>query len=397
MWDVGKFYEDDEELDRLLAQKAPPDSPMPPPPPPPRRVVAPMEVPQPEDRLKLPEVDPSELQQARDADSEEMFRQGIGEASRRILEGLTHTRVEPYMKGPANAEAKVMDANKAARAEALKRLELEMRGEKFDPEVERKKLSLREKELESLDKYRTGGVDERKAERQRRAAKDAADADYRAKLLALKAKKGSGPHKPTTAERRQAIRENALKPRDGWEPIVADAPVFRSPQQAEKFDAAEAAFGALQNHRAHAAEAMKKFHAAKTVKEKDAALAVVNQQMANIASKLRVAEGLNNTDAANHAVDTMLSLTNGSVVNLRNMANEGRLDAILNSAIESAQTNLDTLAKSNNLRRAKGGGSHEAAGPKTVSISNGKETLQLEDPTEEDLAEAEAEGYRRVD
>ena len=396
MWDVGKFYEDDEELDRLLAQKEAVSSPMPPPPPPPRRVVVPVDVPQP-DAPQLPEVDVGELQQARDADEEELFRQGIGDASRRILQGLTHTRIEPYTKGPANAEARVMDANKAARAEALKRLEIEMRGEGFDPELERQKLDLRRKELDSLDTYRKGGVDEREAERQRRAAKDAADADYRAKLLALKAKKGSGPHKPTTAERRQAMRENALKPRDGWEPIVADAPVFRSPQQAEKFDAAEAAFGALQNHRAHAAEAMKKFHAAKTVKEKDAALAVVNQQMANIASKLRVAEGLNNTDAANHAVDTMLSLTNGSVVNLRNMANEGRLDAILNSAIESAQTNLDTLAKSNNLRRAKGGGSHEAAGPKTVSISNGKETLQLEDPTEEDLAEAEAEGYRRVD
>lgn len=154
---------------------------------------------------------------------------------------------------------------------------------------------------------------------------------------------------------RDALRVDALKPRPGWEKIDSTAGTFRDADQAKQFDTAAAAFGALQNHRAHAAEALKRLRAAKSPQEADTALAEVNQQMANIASKLRVAEGLNSSDASNHAVDTMLSLTNGSIANLRNFANEGRLDAILDSSINSAKTNLDTLAGSANLRRSKSG------------------------------------------
>ena len=169
---------------------------------------------------------------------------------------------------------------------------------------------------------------------------------------------------PSTAERRQSMREDALAPRPGWEKVEPEASAFRTPAQAVAFDNSVAAFEALKNHRHHAAAAMKKFREAKTLQEKDSALALVNQQMANIASKLRVAEGLNSSDASNHAVDTMLSLSNGSVASLRNLANEGRLDAILDSSIDSANANLMTLAGANNLRpsaRKKAGADHGAA------------------------------------
>ena len=179
---------------------------------------------------------------------------------------------------------------------------------------------------------------------------------------------------PTVTERRQTMRESALAPRAGWEKVDEAGSVFRTPAQAVFFDNSVAALDALKNHRHHAGEAMEKFRNAKTVQEKDAALALINQQMANIASKLRVAEGLNSSDASNHAVDTMLSLSNGSVANFRNFANEGRLDAILNSAIGSAETNLDTLASSNNLRRKGGKGGHgKPTGPRIIRLPSGEE------------------------
>lgn len=157
----------------------------------------------------------------------------------------------------------------------------------------------------------------------------------------------------SVAERRQAQRESALKPRPDWEPIDPKAATFRTPQDADKFDASVAAFGAIKNHRAHIIEGLKRLKAAKSPAEADTVLGEINAQMGAMASKLRDAEGLNNSDAANHAVDTMLSLTNGSIVNLRNMANEGRLPAILDAAVNSSEANLNTLAESKNLRRKK--------------------------------------------
>ena len=54
-------------------------------------------------------------------------------------------------------------------------------------------------------------------------------------------------------------------------------------------------------------------------------------------------------------MENMLSMSGGSIVNVKNALNSKRLPAILDTAISSGETNLNTLAKSANLRRAKAG------------------------------------------
>lgn len=169
---------------------------------------------------------------------------------------------------------------------------------------------------------------------------------------------------------RLALKTDALKPRGGWEPIEAGAPTFRDAAQAKAFDASVAAMGAIRNHKEHVLHGLEELKKARTPAEADEVLAKINAQMGALASKLRDAEGLNNTDASNHAVDTMLSLTNGSIVNLKNIANQGRLPAILNAAINSGEANLETMAESNNLRRAKSGGG-QTAPRKTATLADG--------------------------
>lgn len=210
----------------------------------------------------------------------------------------------------------------------------------------------------------------------------------------------TGTGRPSTQDRRQQMREDALKPRAGWEKIVPEDPAFRDTAQAKGFDDAAAAFEALKNHRRHAAHALEQLKEAQRngdVKAADTALGVLNQQMGNISSKLRVAEGLNNSDAANHAIETMLSLQNGSVANFRNAINDGRLDAILDSAIDSASTNLDTLAASNNLRRAKARAPEaHGEGGETVKVRRKKDGAIKALPKEQAAQVLKSSDYEEV-
>lgn len=246
------------------------------------------------------------------------------------MQGLQAERTKAYLDA-TQAQRERDLAIQAQRAEAEGRKE---DAEKARLELEREKLKRQGEQFDATTDLKKREIDlKEKAERRKGMAKP--------------------PKGPTVPERRQQMREDALKPRAGWEKIVETDPAFRDPQQAKAFDDSVAAYEALRNHRQHAKEALLRFKNAKTLAEKDNALAEANQQMANIASKLRVAEGLNNSDAANQAVEHMLGLVNGSVVNFRNAINDGRVDAILDSAINSAGTNLDTTAASNNLRRSK--------------------------------------------
>lgn len=156
------------------------------------------------------------------------------------------------------------------------------------------------------------------------------------------------------AQQRLDLRTNALQPRPDWEPVVATAPTFRDAGQATKFDEAVAGFGAIQNHRQHALEALKLFHQAEKsgdVKAGDIALGKANAQMLALAAKLVGTEGLNSSDKSNATIEQMLALKDGSVATLRNLANQGRLEAILDAAIESSGANLETKAGAYNLRR----------------------------------------------
>lgn len=203
----------------------------------------------------------------------------------------------------------------------------------------------------------------KKAEQSRLDSQFSQRLDFDKQKLALTLHRGAGGKGPpqlgpdgqpvkSIAERRMELKENAVALPPEWEKIDQAAPAYRTPADATAHGSARAAFEALKNHRAHAAEALKALKAAKSPAEADTAAGVLNQQMQNIAAKLRVAEGLNNSNEAHTAINTMLSLSNGSAVNLRNMANEGRLDAILDSAINSADVNLTSMSKEQfNLRR----------------------------------------------
>lgn len=196
----------------------------------------------------------------------------------------------------------------------------------------------------------------------------------------------------TVAERRQAMRESSMKPRPGWEPIDPSAPTFRSPKQAEEFDDLDASMGAIKNHVSHVLEGLEHIKKASfPSKEFDEAVGETNAQMEALAAKMRVVEGLNNTDAANHAIAAMLSFQGGSVMNVRNIANSGRLPAILEAAVASGEANLATRAEKLNLKRSTKGerkpsksSAAPAAGPVKMKFPDGS----VHDVSPEDMDEA---------
>ena len=317
----------------------------------------------------------AELAQAKDADATARSRRAMELAARQMVSGLAG---RPSYNGPllesgeGGAEARLLSQRERMRAEALRQLEADKDNARADAALglQRESAEAARKRQEDEDAWRKSEKDQDQEQRKldAEARKATAEAFLRMNQgrygLAVKAdkraeeeaaRKAAKADEPTVSERRQQQRDDALAPRPGWEKIDDKAAAFRTPAQAEKFDAAEAAFGALQNHRKHAGDAIAKYRAALKagdVNESRKWLGVANQQMGNLASKLRSAEGLNNSDAANEAVDTMLSLHKGSIETLGNLINEGKLDAILDSAIESSGVNLDTMAKSANLRRA---------------------------------------------
>lgn len=312
------------------------------------------------------EPDDMELAAAKVEDRTARSREAFERGTRQLIGGLTRTEALPSTPGPVDAVQQLYARRKERDAAHAQNEQARMGAARLNFEqAEAQRKAAEEKAMRELglktDAEKEAYRRKHEGEVFEESKRHNIEAEKNGRISALRPSgMGGGPIErdedgnlvPKTV--RDALRVDALKPRPGWEKIDPSANAFRDADQAKQFDTAAAAFGALQNHRAHAAEAMKRLKAAKSPTEADTALAEVNQQMANIASKLRVAEGLNSSDASNHAVDTMLSLKDGSVANLRNLANEGRLDAILDSAINSARTNLDTLAGAANLRRAKG-------------------------------------------
>ena len=311
-----------------------------------------------------PPVD-DELITAKSGDVDAFNDRATETALRQIVGGITRTPVPTSVTPMGTSEKDLLGRRRQAQLDALRQLEAGNNAARTEaylktneaagPRADRK-LSLDEEEAKRRE-ARTEAeriLKEQMAEEAKRHNKVSEGIGWK-----NASKPTGGPvdeNGKTIPERRQELRENALKPRGGWEPIEPSAPVFRSSQDGSKFDVAVASMGAIRNHRDHVLEGLEELKHARNPAEADIVLAKINAQMGALASKLRDAEGLNNTDASNHAVDTMLSLTGGSIVNLRNVANQGRLPAILNAAINSGEANLNTLAESNNLRRAKAAG-----------------------------------------
>lgn len=305
--------------------------------------------------------DDIELAAAKVEDRHARSREAFERGTRQLIGGLTRTEALPSTPGPVDAVQQLYARRKAQDATRAQAEQARLGATKFNFEQqEAARKAAEDKDRDTRDFTYKSDAD--KAAAARKAQEDAETARHNRVTEGIGWKNASRPvggpvdeNGKTIPERRQEQRENALKPRAGWEPIDPAAPVFRSAQDGSKFDVAVASMGAIRNHRNHVLEGLEELKHAKSPADADVVLAKINAQMGALASKLRDAEGLNNTDASNHAVDTMLSLTGGSIVNLRNVANQGRLPAILNAAINSGEANLDTLAESNNLRRAKGG------------------------------------------
>lgn len=377
-------------------------------PPMPRRplVAAPAPVPlQPEVAPGPNELDP-ELAAARGEDVGAFNDRATETALRQIVAGITRTKAPDAVTQLGTGEKDLLGRRRQAQVDALRQLEAGNNAARTEAYVKSNEAAGKraeaggeraDRKLE-LDQTEAGRRDARFEAEQ---ALKTADLERKKAADAAKAKRGSGKAPPARdakgnllpATYRDQLRGNALQPRDGWEPINADKPTFRDQAQGTNFDNLVATYGALGNHKAHAMEAINRFRNAKTPTEGDTALGEANAQMLALANKLRTAEGLNNSDAANAAIEQMLTLEHGSIANFRNLVNSGRIEAILNAGLQSAGANLDTTAKSINLRRSKGAAASAPAPAGTVTVTNGKETREID---EGDLADAEKDGYRRV-
>ena len=97
---------------------------------------------------------------------------------------------------------------------------------------------------------------------------------------------------------------------------------------------------------------------------------------------------------AQHAAEQMMSLEHGSPVTLKNLLNEGRIDALLEASVGAAHHNVVDQMTSMNLgireKSAKTGGASDDG---KVTITNGKETLRI--PVAR-LPDAERDGFKRI-
>lgn len=298
-----------------------------------------------------------ELLAAESLDEEAMRQRLFETATRQMIGGLTRTAPQATLTQDTTKQKDLLAQRAKARMDALRELEIGNQGKRFDFE---QKEAARKAALDA--QRRKEDLDERKL--------DNARADENMHMMAGLMGEKNAINREGLGIRREAqdIKTDALKPRAGWEPIAPDAPTFRDAAQAKAFDTSVSAMGAIRNHRDHVLHELEALKKAKTPGEADIIVGRLNAQMGALASKLRDAEGLNNTDAANHAIETMLSLQNGSAVNWKNVVNQGRLPAILDAAINSGEANLDTIAQSNNLRRARGTRpqQHEESAAKTT-------------------------------
>lgn len=308
-------------------------------------------------------MDDFELAAAKAEDRQARAREAMERGTRQLIGGLTRTEALPSTPGPTDAVEKLLARRRERDARERQLRQDALRGqeaannaartaaylkttEAAGPRAERG-LDLKEKELALREDMATKKAEETQAQFEERKRHNRATEG----IGWTSAKRADD--KAERDEERLRLKTDALKPRQGWEPIEEGAPTFRDAGQAKAFDTSVSAMGAIRNHRDHVLHELEALRKAKTPGEADIIVGRLNAQMGALASKLRDAEGLNNTDAANHAIETMLSLQNGSAVNWKNVVNQGRLPAILDAAINSGEANLDTIAQSNNLRRAK--------------------------------------------
>lgn len=313
---------------------------------------------------------------ARAADRQARQAMAMERGGRELVAGLTRTQVQPVTERPTNAFERYAAAKRQKEQDALRQTEAGNNAARTKayldttaaagPRAERG-LDLKEAELKTREDLSRA-----------KAAEDAAK--FEETKRHNKQTEGIGwtgakraDEKADRDDTRLALKTDALKPRAGWEPIEAGAPTFRDAAQAKTFDDSVAAMGAIRNHRDHVLHEVEALKNAKTPAEADTIAGRLNAQMGALASKLRAAEGLNNTDASNQAVENMLSLSHGSAINWKNLMNQGRLPSILNAAIASGEANLDTMAESNNLRRSKGGkgASAQPGGPISMKFPDG--------------------------
>lgn len=303
----------------------------------------------------------AEAAQAHDADRDTNLMRNMSIASRRFMAGMLGNRrpSETLIEKPsAEAGVRAEQSNELKRAMEERRQRLsELQGERLKRQLaddankplEREKdRTFKASESEKDRTFKATEAQKRAEEARQRAIIAAAARAKREKEKAeADAKKG-----PTAQDLREEKWKTGTAVRPGWRPIVKNAPTFRDVAQAKGFDDTVAAFGALENHKNHVMETLAQFKEArsrKDVAKMDELAGVINQQMGNLASKMRVAEGLNNSDAANQAIEQALSLSHGTLFNTRNAINEGRIDAILNSAIDSAHANLVKTGRAMNI------------------------------------------------
>ena len=340
-----------------------------------------------------PEQDPDRLAAAAARAQDRMARQrmALERGGRELVAGLTRTTPQAVTPQPTDAFERWAQLQRQKKQDSLRETEARNNAARTDaylktteaagPRADRK-LSLEEQALKAREEAaklkaeqdaERASFEHEKFDESKRHNRSTEGAQWTA------AKRAGD--KAERDEERLRLKTDALKPRQGWEPIEPGAPTFRDASQAKSFDDSVAAMGAIRNHRDHVLHELSALKKAKSVKEADIIVGRLNAQMGALASKLRAAEGLNNTDAANHAIETMLSLKNGTAVNWKNVVNEGRLPGIISAAIDSGEANLDTVAQSNNLRRAK-------AGPVSMKFPDG--SVHPVDPS--DMAEAKARG-----
>lgn len=305
-----------------------------------------------------------ELLAAESLDEEAMRQRLFETATRQLIGGLTRTPVQASLTQQTQKKPELLAQRAKARMDALRELEAGNNAKRTEAY-----LGAQDKQSELANKRLALDESEAKAREARNAAAQLFDREkFDESKRHHKASEGAQWMSAKRADDKATRDDERLRPRQGWEPIEPGAPTFRDAAQAKAFDTSVSAMGAIRNHRDHVLHELEALKKAKTPGEADIIVGRLNAQMGALASKLRDAEGLNNTDAANHAIETMLSLQNGSAVNWKNVVNQGRLPAILDAAINSGEANLDTIAQSNNLRRARGTRpqQHEESAAKTT-------------------------------
>ncbi len=350
-------------------------------------LVPPMQLPAKVVQVPAQSPDDMELAAAKVEDRTARSREALERGTRQIIGGLTRT--DPVASQPA-----AVDAVKELYARRRQKDQDALRGAEAANNAARTKAYLDSTAAAGPRSDRKLTLEEQALKAREDAAKAKADetgAHFEETRRHNKATEGIGwtnANKPaggamgakdengkTIPERRQELRENALKPRAGWEPIEADAPTFRDADQAKRFDRSNESVGAIKFHRDHVLESLKRLEATSDPAEADIIIGEINAQMGPMASKLRDAEGLNNTDAANHVAEGALSMSGGSIINVRNMLNKKRLPAIINAAIASSESSLDAQAAAANLRRSKGGKAiapGEGAKPVRKTLKDGR-------------------------